>query len=533
VSRVSRACTRLAALSLTAAWCIAAASCVSEADQPTGPSSFVVVVSEVNGGPPPAADAPLPPNRGDHNETWAFSVEARTVTGELDDSFKGALRVSVVPGAVLNVVGTNGTVGLGRNIQLSGGKGTGIATLTAMYGPARLWVQDLGYYPAPPGTTPQCSDGKDNNGNYAIDYPADPGCAYADDNTEAGGTYASGASQIVNYELPSIVDVQGQASTTPYPNDAIEVNAASPHVLVVTRVSSDGFYVTDLDPAAVASGYNSIFAFNFSTPSDMLPCDVVSYLAGTANDFFGFTELSFPSYELQFFEPGDSCLIPQPALIDPTTLNDPIAMEKIESAFVEIKSGKIDDTNPGDPNSGTYTMMQWTLPQHFGSDPVENNAPSTNASSCDLNGDGAVDYTDPAEGGCATACDDLDADCSEWTAFTARGDIKLKGTYYTVDKATGAMSFPTTIPIQVNLGPASGFDPTQHKYENGAQIGIPLDDVRGTLREFSGGSLNWTIEIRCVDDLVCQEAGCTTATVPVDKACITYRTDDDPNAGSD
>lgn len=39
--------------------------------------------------------------------------------------------------------------------------------------------------------TAQCSDGVDNDGDVAVDYPEDPGCATADDNTEDGSHYSS------------------------------------------------------------------------------------------------------------------------------------------------------------------------------------------------------------------------------------------------------------------------------------------------------------------------------------------------------
>ena len=70
----------------------------------------------------------------------------------------------------------------------------------------------------------------------------------------------------------------------------------APAHLVVTRVAKDGFNVTDLSDQA--NGHNHIFAFNFSTPARMRVCDRVTYLAGTVNEFFGFTELNFPSYDV-------------------------------------------------------------------------------------------------------------------------------------------------------------------------------------------------------------------------------------------
>jgi hypothetical protein len=59
--------------------------------------------------------------------------------------------------------------------------------------------------------------------------------------------------------------------------------------------------------------------------------------------------------------------------------------------------------------------------------------------------------------------------------------------------------------------------------------------VTGTLRHFSGGDLNWTIEARCSDDLVCdderQSACAKGPEQPLSSqlACVFPRTEDDPN----
>ena len=48
---------------------------------------------------------------------------------------------------------------------------------------------------------------------------------------------------------------------------------------VITRVSSDGFYATDVGEKR---GFNSIFAFNFSAPPRMRVCDRMKSYGGTA-----------------------------------------------------------------------------------------------------------------------------------------------------------------------------------------------------------------------------------------------------------
>jgi hypothetical protein len=56
--------------------------------------------------------------------------------------------------------------------------------------------------------------------------------------------------------------------------------------------------------------------------------------------------------------------------------------------------------------------------------------------------------------------------------------------------------------------------------------------VIGTLRNFSGGNLNWTVETRCTDDLLCEDPGCTTEEWSPKKACVKLRTFDDNDEGS-
>ncbi len=462
-------------------------ACTYQGEGPVGASTFKIVVTRVNGADPPAPESPLPANRGDVEEVWEFTVEARSATGELEP-FDGEVRLSVEPGAVM---GVSGDGAVGRNIRLQGGKATGSVRVTAVYGAARLWAEDVGYVPAAPGAIPACANGinDDEGDDVLIDFPNDPGCAYADDDTEEAGTFAAGVSRPVAYALPRLSDIQGGGATTPYPFEGIEVNTSAPQQVIVTRVASDGFYITDL--ADQTKGYNSLFAFNFSTPAGMRVCDRLVYLAGTVNEFFGFTELSFPSYRVEPVFEGQPCPVPEPTLLDATIISDPVAMEKLESSLVRIEG--------------------YAIAKNFGSGTVVNNKFEPDASSCDLNGDGRVDFESEAEASCGNACsDDPAGECSEWTGFVARGN-------YLVHKGASK--------IQINTGTAAGFDPQAHK-------GEVLVSVTGTLRNFSGGSLNWTIETRCEDDLVCAGDGCVPAALPSDKACVRLRTVDDNDQGT-
>ncbi len=366
--------------------------------------------------PPPTADAPLPPNLGDVDEVWRFTAEAMDDAGNLDANFNGAARVSMNPGAVHLVL--QGGVEQGRNIRFAAGHAEGEVLLTEMFGPTRLWVEDIGYLPAEPGQTPTCSNGVDDDGDVVNDFPNDPGCAYADDMTEEPGTLLTGVSQVIAYELPTLADVQGYSATTPYKAVAVRIKTTAPSQVVVTRVSPNGFFVSDLNEPE----YGHMYAYNFNAPAGMRVCDRLTMLGGTVSEFFGFTEVTFPSYDVGLWNPGGAtcaidldcpsgdycrlggcqpCRIPDAAEITNGILASSGEMEKLEAGLVRIEQVTLprklgpglgqpipEDQWPEDARD----IDKWT----FGED----------ASSCDLNGDGLVDYLDPQETSCSNACSD-------------------------------------------------------------------------------------------------------------------------------
>jgi hypothetical protein len=462
----------------------------SEPADISGLSSFRITILQVNGADPPTLDAPLPANIGTSDEQWQFEIQAVDPYGE-PVPFEGYARLLVEPGALS---GISGEGALGRNIKLTGGKAVGTASVTAVFGPSRLWAEDVGYVPVDPDAPPGCADGADDDGDGLIDYPADPGCAFADDDSEEPGSFAAGVSPPVQYALPRIADMQGAGTETPYPFAGIVVNTEGRRV-VVTRVSSDGFYATDLDGPEGAS--NSIFAFSFSTPPGMRVCDRLVYFSGTLVEFFGFTELSFPSYDVTFIKEGEGeCDLPPPTLLDAATIDNPVKMESLESGLVRLEGFRIA------ANFGPKTPVndQGQLTNNFKPD----------TSNCDLNGDGQIDFENDDEAKCTDACSD-DPECSEWTSFSARGNYKA---------TDGAAQ------ILINTSAIAEFDPPSFR-------GMQLTALTGTMRNFSGGSLNWTVEARCPDDLVCSFSGaCSEKILPSTEACVRLRTTDDPDEGT-
>jgi hypothetical protein len=495
---------------------LAAAGCTSDLEQPEHGSIKVEVIS-VDDNAPPTLDAPLPANLGDRLERWRFTASVLDPEGNLDTGFNGFARVSVVPGAV-DVL--EGPAAVGRNVRFTAGVAEAEADVTSMFGPARLWIEDIGYVPAEPGQTPLCSNGIDDDDDVVNDFPNDPGCAFANDMSEEEAQLLTGISTAVHYALPTVADVQGRSSETPFLAVAVQIATRRPSDVIVTRVSSSGFFVTDL--AEQDTGFNHMFAFNFNTPVGMRVCNRLSGLSGTASEFFGFTEISFPSYEIgrvdtlaeqscrrdsdcaagDFCERLDfevvgvcqRCLVPEPTVLENDVIISDAEMEKLESGLVRVEQMRIaPNFGPGVPakNGDLYAF-------------------TPNASNCDLNLDGQIDFLGQDESACANQCSD-DPECNEWNSFASRGNYKVAR---------------QSVMMQVNTGTVQGFNPLLHK-------GKTFAAVAGTLRNFSGGSLNWTIETRCSEDLVCNfDDACVDEVVPSAAACITPATEDDNDSGT-
>jgi hypothetical protein len=497
-------------------------------------------------------------------ETFTVSVEALKLDGTRDTAFTGGVRLSVKPGSVLEVSGPFTT---GRSAFLQAGLAEGIQVpLYNAFGDARIVAEDLGYVPVEPPTRqppPACSDGIDNDGDGRIDFPADEGCAFANDDSETGGTFAAGASQIIYYRLPRVADVRGAVctgfeATDPAPQTPICAGgAATPFKaqqvsldtgyqrdtrkfdfdMVVTRVAANGFYVQDVendrevaeDPCAVPPvrrkkrGYAGLFAFNFSSPPGMRVCDRIRTLAGTATEFFGSIQIGYPTWTLEEWDAkARPCGEPDPFdLVADDLANQSTLLQNVHS-LVRLRSTVIDrpdvDGNGNqicidDPanvgkkiRSVTKHTLEVRVTKHFGAENPKPNPsfdqtdPSSpqflitdNASNCDFNGDGSVDFSANPEKGCAASCD-LDVECTEWSNFASRSNfyVVLQDSFETKDKPPK----PTTVSrkIQADGSTSPGFSPLPFK-------GKVLGAIQGTLTFFSGGN-QFTIEARCVDDLV-------------------------------
>ncbi|HEX7601880.1 MAG TPA: hypothetical protein VF316_09755, partial [Polyangiaceae bacterium] len=311
----------------------------------------------------------------------------------------------------------------------------------------------------------------------------------------------TGVSDTLYYALPRIADVRGATTTggtaTPFPKEQLKIDtgyiegtSGNPSSFafdtVVTRIASDGFYATDVQDQATR-GYGSVFMFTFSAPQKLGVCDRLRSLQGTASDFYGFTEMGFPTWAVETWDPNARpCLVPEPRVFTVAELKDNTVLFRYESALVRLLSA---------------APVAVHIGAHIGPDKpaAPTYAPTDNATNCDLNGSGKVDFSLPDETACSNACA-ADVECSEFQGFLSQGNFTLVVTDgVTTNKAQG------------NGGSSPDFDPVTLR-------GKPVKAFTGTMRYFSGGN-QFTIEARCVDDIVMDAPNATPLTS--DKACVT------------
>lgn len=441
-------------------------------------------------------------------------VRALRQDGTVDGNFNGFVRLSAKPGSLQPIAGPDAQ---GRNVLLRNGESAPVdVALVNAFGTSYILADDLGYLPTDPlrSPPPQCANGVDDDGDGRVDFPSDEGCAFANDDNEAGGSYAQGASNPIFFRLPRIADIRGLNCSvpglpcsgngvTPYQKEPIQIDTGFRERpdgttgfdfdVVVTRIASDGFYVTDRSDTR--GGFNSVFAFNFNPPPRMRVCDRIKSYGGTANEFFGFTQMSYPTWTLEEWDPQKRpCLVPEPDVLTPGEIQDKTNLLPISGSLVRV------ETRPDGLTSARITPK-------FGANPMPKvgdvYVPGADATNCDFNGDGRIDFAPgSAEGACASACE-VDAECTEFSNFKARSTFRI-----TVTDANQSVAA-----IQADGTTATGFDPLLLK-------GAPLRAFTGTLHYFSGGS-QFTIEARCKDDIVLDVAQ---TPLPSDKACVFPRT---------
>ncbi|MDB5213643.1 MAG: hypothetical protein JWO86_1570, partial [Myxococcaceae bacterium] len=184
-----------------AAICAVLASCSGDGfGKPPNPPRLIVVLDPANN-KVGSIDQPLD-LLIDTPLTFHVSVRALNAAGASDTTFNRFVRISAKPGAIAPLVGPDTD---GRNILLKAGESVPFdVSVTNAFGPTYIVADDLGYIPKDPlaNPPPQCSDGIDTDNDGKVDFPADEGCAFANDDSEQGGTFSEGASTPVFFRLP-------------------------------------------------------------------------------------------------------------------------------------------------------------------------------------------------------------------------------------------------------------------------------------------------------------------------------------------
>lgn len=444
-------------------------------------------------------------------QTFRIKVRAINVDGSPDTSFSRYVRISSKPGAIQPFASNEDTEG--RNLVLRNGESAEVnVSMVNAYGTTFIVADDLGYTPADPlrKPPPACANGKDDDGDGTIDSPADEGCAFANDDSEETGTFTQGVSEPVFFALPRVADIRGltcqpglgcsSSGATPFPKEQILVGTGYDELsrvfgfnTLVSRIASDGFYIQDLgdtrapvgDPKEGQGGFVGLFAFNFNPPPRMRVCDRVKTLGGTTSEFFGFTQLSYPTWTLEEWDPTvRRCLLPDGFRLKPGIISDTGNLLALSGSYVRVETA--DDKSLGakvTPKFGPGDMKKVGVDMTTGEFVYQ---ASADASNCDLNKDGKVDFTPKSEeNGCAQSCT-KDPECTEWSNYASRSTFRI----------TVRDSNNLTVAVQADATTSALFNPVEMK-------GKPLRHFAGTLHYFSGGS-QFTVEARCKDDIVAE-----------------------------
>lgn len=240
-----------------------------------------------------------------------------------------------------------GTSFTDAGVQLSNGAASVSVLLPQTYGETEIWVED-----APP-----CGCGKDEYVNSECVSRCQENGSFS---------YAVGVAGPFYKRHPTIPDLQYTQNPSDVPLDGkhvILVPSAGERGLVVTGVTSGGFFVTD--PAATQ--WNSVFVYSYNQPRSTLPDGtfitlapgmLVSDINGDVQPFHGWTELGFPIWNLVDGVP-DLSRIPPPVPISEQMLADPLKMKAQESSLVSVEGWVVCKLDPQQTPT-PYDYQGWT-----------------------------------------------------------------------------------------------------------------------------------------------------------------------------
>jgi hypothetical protein len=452
---------------------------ITKKDERKSPVSFVVEVASPPSGCEAVEGDPCPYSMDE--VTIEINVIARGPNGGVDTDFDDTVMVSLVPSGILPREGQDvhtlpdGTKALA--VPLTAGQATNVpVSFKAAFGSVQLFAEDLGYRPML--VTNECrANGVGCPACYGYEV-LPSGCLKPDDDNPHAGYGAAGVTRDMVFDYPTIADTQRVEDTpdaidySPLAGFRVHIDGNHPsefadlsdcvsggvtrELMVVTAVTADGFYVTDVcnngGPVHAPDtwrDFGSIFSFNFHAPEDLETGDCIEWLQGGSNDFYGFTELKNPAWSPPACLEGSegcqpACLdfLPEPLVLDAQTLGDDYSMEMLEGSLVAVQGG-------------TIGM----------------------AESCDFNGNGQIDFEDAAEKQCKYDCDD-DPGC--WLLESYRDYFQ-----FTVSIGNAEIAVVTRGVV--------AFEPLEHQGET-------LQYVAGTIKHLSFGGPPWIMSPRNEDD---------------------------------
>jgi len=290
------------------------AGCVKEVGPPEGPLSIEVTFDESAGQDLGSEEEPLAIYEDGASgyemvaRTFTLDVAVLDVDGTLMTSFDGPLGLKCRPGTVIEP----------WTLDVVGGVASGVEVrIKDAHGPARIWVEDT---------------------------------------VREGASYATGVSPVIRYAYPTLADVQRPdcQDLSGLLGNHVEIDVED-RDLIVTHVASDGFYVTDTtDPPG---SYNSMYAFTFSRPRDLVEGDKLAALDGNVVEYIAFTELGYPSFLIE----SSGHVLPEPTLIDDSHIcGDTDTMEQYESSLVKIE-GAWSDFEGADDCTDYLEYGQWPI----------------------------------------------------------------------------------------------------------------------------------------------------------------------------
>ncbi|MBZ5711816.1 hypothetical protein [Nannocystis pusilla] len=281
-----------------------AAGCVQELDKSTGkvaPLSFKVEIEgEVGSEKSPLAYSGT-------GRQFLLDIRAVDDEGELATWFSGQVNIDVAPRGRLAPNQPN-------TVTLKDGEARGVPVeVMRAHGATNIWVEDRG------------SD-------------------------EKPGSYATGLSPTIHVAHPTLREINETdiPASSPLDGDFVKVNAEG-RTLVVTGIAVDGFYLTDMND--MAAGFNAIFAHTHSRPKGVEQGSVIEEIIGTVVEFYGFTELGFPTYRV-----GGKVSNLVPVELTGALVEQDGEMEKLESRLVEVR-----DVTVCPLGDGYATFGQWVV----------------------------------------------------------------------------------------------------------------------------------------------------------------------------